>query len=569
MLLLWLTLANKILALAPSCYIPELAPRIIGGTQASAREFPFLAEVRTGVSLCGGSLIAPGWILTAAHCGADYVVLGKYTLDAASDPCEERINVQARYPHPLYDALAHTNDIQLIKLETPSTYNPIKLWDGVGTTGAVGATLMVAGWGTLSQDSQTASNVLMKVSVPVQTNQKCSAQYGGNLITPTMLCAGLDAGGKDSCTGDSGGPLFARDTTAAMSFIQVAVVSFGMGCGQANAYGVYTRVTPYLDWICNTAGVCGAVKPTVAPPTAKATRAPTGFPSRPPSPAPTFRITPFPTPARIIPTAAPTFVRTAAPTPVPAPVQRAPTRPPTPPCRTCVWCLSFLPMCPAPTPARPAPTAAPPTFPPTLPPTVPPTAARQVMFPQPNGFNQQLGTMLGLQMLLGNRELDHKGEVANNDERSGPSNNGGSDNTRSIGNNPWDNTREDEEANNKKGKGKGGGRGKGHNTPAWNPPTPEPTNAWGRDNSWGQPGNSWGQSNERSIGFGAQVGAQNEPSRDPPALPASWGQASPAWGQPAPTPAWGQPAAPAWGQPQPPASWGSVGLNLPLGGLLG
>lgn len=488
-----MALTHETLALPPTCYGPSIAPRIIGGTQAATREFPFLAQVRTETSLCGGSLIAPGWVLTAAHCGnVEYVVMGKSTLDAANDPCEERINVQTRYPHPQYNKDAHSNDIQLLKLQTASTYTPVKLWDGVGNEGAVGSYCTVAGWGTLSQDSQTASNFLMKVSVPIQSNTKCSAQYPG-VITNKLMCAGEDAGGKDSCTGDSGGPLFTRDATAANSFVQVGLVSFGKGCGQANAYGVYTRITSYADWICKTSGVCGAVAPTAPAPTPKA-----------PTPVPKV-----PTPQPRGPTAQP-------------PTRRN--------CRTCVWCLSSLPMCPR---------SPPPTPEPTPEPTPAPAPA-----PAPGGggglFGGLLGNLLGLQMLLGNNNNNNNGGRRGRDRN--PWDNDPWDNNRRD-NNPWDN-------NNNNNPWDNNNNGWGNNNPLtpyqpWSPPTPSWSSPWTppTPSSWGSPWTTPATS-----------------SWPPPApAPAPWTPPTPSWS----TPSWPSASTtPAWpSQPYATPGWGSTVLG--------
>ena len=73
-------------------------------------------------------------------------------------------------------------------------------------------------------------------------------------LTSNMICAGTTTGVRDACNGDSGGPLFAKGSDGALT--QIGVVSWGEGpasataaCGHANAYGVYTRISNYLDWI--------------------------------------------------------------------------------------------------------------------------------------------------------------------------------------------------------------------------------------------------------------------------------------------------------------------------------
>jgi secreted trypsin-like serine protease len=79
-------------------------------------------------------------------------------------------------------------------------------------------------------------------------------------LTGNMICAGTASGERDACNGDSGGPLFSKGADG--SLMQIGVVSWGegpadanMACGHANAYGVYTRVSNYLDWIKGKTGI--------------------------------------------------------------------------------------------------------------------------------------------------------------------------------------------------------------------------------------------------------------------------------------------------------------------------
>lgn len=86
-----------------------------------------------------------------------------------------------------------------------------------------------------------ASASLYKVDVPIVDRDTCNDAYGGD-ITDGMVCAGLEAGGKDACQGDSGGPLTIDGTL-------VGVVSWGNGCARPGYYGVYSNVGKFADWI--------------------------------------------------------------------------------------------------------------------------------------------------------------------------------------------------------------------------------------------------------------------------------------------------------------------------------
>lgn len=92
-----------------------------------------------------------------------------------------------------------------------------------------------------------SSAKLREVTLPIWNNTDCEEAYSSKVIDSNQLCAGLKAGGKDSCAGDSGGPLMALGPNR--RWMIVGIVSWGIRCGEAGFPGVYTRVNNYLDWI--------------------------------------------------------------------------------------------------------------------------------------------------------------------------------------------------------------------------------------------------------------------------------------------------------------------------------
>ncbi|KAM6957278.1 transmembrane protease serine 9-like [Aplochiton taeniatus] len=152
--------------------------------------------------------------------------------------------------HPSYNPSTFDHDVCLLRLSSSVSFTEYirpaclaaedsSFYDGIDS--------YVTGWGAIRAEvSLPFPQTLQEVSVPVVGNRKCNCLYGVGSITNNMICAGLLAGGKDSCQGDSGGPMVRKQGTR---WVQSGVVSFGIGCAQANYPGVYARVSQYQTWI--------------------------------------------------------------------------------------------------------------------------------------------------------------------------------------------------------------------------------------------------------------------------------------------------------------------------------
>ncbi|OWR50265.1 seminal fluid protein CSSFP032 [Danaus plexippus plexippus] len=270
----------KLNLLPTNCGVIE-NDRIFGGNRTRLFEMPWMVllsyDSPRGTKLsCGGTIITRRYILTAAHCVSFLgsrltlrdVILGEY--DIRSDPDCERVegevfcaprvrnvSIDETIPHPGYSPTRLRDDIALIRLSEPVDFTldsmkPICL----PTTPTLlseqleGLQGVVAGWGTTEDGLQ--SPVLLSVDLPILTNSQCQSVYHGSLqIYDTQLCAGgvVD---KDSCGGDSGGPLMypGRTQSVGVRYVQRGIVSYGSKrCGIGGLPGVYTRVSYYMKWI--------------------------------------------------------------------------------------------------------------------------------------------------------------------------------------------------------------------------------------------------------------------------------------------------------------------------------
>uniref|UniRef100_K3WIS4 Peptidase S1 domain-containing protein n=1 Tax=Globisporangium ultimum (strain ATCC 200006 / CBS 805.95 / DAOM BR144) TaxID=431595 RepID=K3WIS4_GLOUD len=217
------------------------SPLILGGTVVPVGSNLYTSGLRqsaTGQNICGGTLITPRHVLSAAHCSgfATHISVGSHFLSGSTDG--QRIAVAREIIHPSYRSPnRNSNDFMIVELATPVTsIAPARL--DAGTGAVVGATATVLGWGDTS-DGGSPSRELRQVGVPIMSNTNCARVLS---IDGTMLCAGGRAN-QDSCQGDSGGPLINSAGTL------VGVVSWGNGCGLAGYPGVYSRVSTVVSWI--------------------------------------------------------------------------------------------------------------------------------------------------------------------------------------------------------------------------------------------------------------------------------------------------------------------------------
>lgn len=250
----------------------------MGGRDSEIGEFPWSALIRETSFLgffvktkCGGVLIDLKWVLTAAHCqpskfGSLVVVVGEYelknlhkspssSLGSLPGQVHERgivRRVKRMIVHRDYNPSNFDNDIALLELESAYQVQPhvlpICLPDR--DEDFIGQPALVAGWGKLSFGGPVP-NVLQVARLPVIGNKQCQDMYHNSghmkIISDSFLCAGYENGGRDSCEGDSGGPLQVQRPDG--KWVLIGTVSHGIKCAEPNLPGIYIKTAAFLPWI--------------------------------------------------------------------------------------------------------------------------------------------------------------------------------------------------------------------------------------------------------------------------------------------------------------------------------
>ncbi|XP_052561358.1 acrosin [Tympanuchus pallidicinctus] len=240
--------------------------RVVGGTEALHGSWPWIVSIQnprfagTG-HMCGGSLITPQWVLSAAHCfGRPNYILESRVVIGANDLTHlgqevEVHTIRRAILHEYFNNKTMINDIALLELDRPvhcSYYIQLACVPDPSLRVSELTDCYVSGWGHMGMRSaaptQTAE-VLQEAKVHLLDLNLCNSShwYAGVLHTHN-LCAGYPQGGIDTCQGDSGGPLMCRDNHADYFWL-VGVTSWGKGCGRAFRPGIYTSTQHFYNWI--------------------------------------------------------------------------------------------------------------------------------------------------------------------------------------------------------------------------------------------------------------------------------------------------------------------------------
>ncbi|XP_007531349.1 kallikrein-1-like [Erinaceus europaeus] len=253
---MWLSVLSFSLCLAGTGAAPLIQSRIIGGWECEKHSHPWMVALyHNGFFKCGGILVHPQWVLTAAHCvGKNYQLrLGHHSLNERNDR-GQLAHVRGSFPHPLYNMSLrkkhrpqpgddYSHDLMLLR-----TAKPVQITDTVQVLElptrepAVGSSCYALGWGSVNPVNLSLPPTLQCVDLRLLPRAICAHSYKEK-VTGSMLCAGVLLGGKDTCLGDSGGPLICEG-------VFHGITSWGgRPCAKRQFPALYTKLMSHREWV--------------------------------------------------------------------------------------------------------------------------------------------------------------------------------------------------------------------------------------------------------------------------------------------------------------------------------